>query len=451
MRRESDFLYTTLYNTLKGQIISGFIKPGEYLLPESDLCKYYKLSRNSVRKALDLLQKEMLITKKVGLGTMVPLDLVIEPSKRKTLRIASPAPAYFVDYGLPQIIKAFQQKYPNVDVKIVHLPRDNFWESFRQSCDIGLNADIILSSDLQFTEAETMDAFMDLSPVLTDYTETIYPKILNYYRLNDEIKAAPVTFTPVFLVYNPVMFELNGIQPPNENWKLADFIDAAERLTKSEDGVIVQYGFSIFPYLTRWPVFALQNGLNTLEKAAQKDIIQKSLLLIQDLFFRKRIATVYTEMPGPKNPFVSGKSAMVLTTTLEMSTWKDKNIGFEPQIVPLPFGEVKATLLQASALMIPKDCSAVQLAEAFIKISLDDEVQASFCLNSPFLSVKEKINTSIRDKQSLYALNIEGSLMQNNYFLRELFHTISADELSAEMSLFWLGLESPQALADTFS
>jgi len=450
MRRESDFLYTTLYNTLKGQIVSGFIKPGEYLLPESDLCKYYKLSRNSVRKALDLLQKEMLVTKKVGLGTMVPPDLVIEPSKRKTLRIATPSPAYFVDYGLPLIIESFHRIYPNVEIKIIPLPRENFWEAFQQNCDIGLNIDLILSSDLQFTEAETMDAFLDLSPVLNGYEASIYPKILNYYRRNNEIKAAPVTFTPVFLVYNPVMFAADGIQPPNENWKLADFIDAAQKLTKVEDDVIVQYGFSIFPYLTRWPVFALQNGLKP-SGATQSDIIQKSLLLIQDLFFRKRIATVYTEMPGPKNPFVSAKSAMVLTTTLEMSSWKDKNMGFEPKLAPLPFGDTKATLLQASALMIPSACSDVSLAQAFIKLSLEEDVQDSFCRHSPFLSVLEKINISIKDEPFLDALNIKGALMENNYFLREIFNNSSTDELSAEMSLFWLGLESPQALADSFS
>ncbi len=163
MRRENEFLYTQLYNTLKDQILSGFIKPGHFLLPEQELCKHYKLSRNSVRKALEELQKDGFVIKRVGLGTMVPQDITIPVSDQKVLNILAPSPATFVDEGLPFVIKAFNQRYPNVEVKLLHLPSDRYSESYRLSCDMGVHPDLILISDLQFTEMSTVATFQDLS------------------------------------------------------------------------------------------------------------------------------------------------------------------------------------------------------------------------------------------------------------------------------------------------
>lgn len=58
MKRENEFRYMKLANMLREQILSGYIRPGQYLLSENELTRHYGLSRSSVRKALDQLLDE---------------------------------------------------------------------------------------------------------------------------------------------------------------------------------------------------------------------------------------------------------------------------------------------------------------------------------------------------------------------------------------------------------
>ena len=54
LKRKSVFenRYNKFIHELKEEIISGKIKPGEFILPENTLSKVYELSRVSIRKAL---------------------------------------------------------------------------------------------------------------------------------------------------------------------------------------------------------------------------------------------------------------------------------------------------------------------------------------------------------------------------------------------------------------
>ncbi|MDF2724118.1 MAG: hypothetical protein K0Q59_3793, partial [Paenibacillus sp.] len=166
MRKASDFLYVRLYKTLKEQILTGLIKPGQYLLPENELSSYYRLGRNSVRKALDELHKEGLVVKRVGLGTMVPSDIAIEHGDKKIIRIVAPFPAYFVDNGLHRICDAFRQKYPHADIHVLGLPADTFVETLSKPDRIGFCPDIVLIGEGQLSIADRHDVFADLTPAV---------------------------------------------------------------------------------------------------------------------------------------------------------------------------------------------------------------------------------------------------------------------------------------------
>lgn len=445
MRRENEFLYMRLYHTLKEQIMTGLVKPGDYLLPENELCEFYKMSRNSVRKALEQLQNDGLVIKRPGLGTMVPADLVISPSDRNVLRILTPYPAHFVDNGLPAIIDAFSMRYPHVDVKVLSLPALNFWKSFQSSSEMGLSPDIVMVSDLQLADSDVLAPFSDVTTALEDRLHTIYPKLLNRFRHEGQLIAAPLTFTPVFLAYNPQLFANDNIPRPTEAWTLDDFLNAAEGLTHVSNGMPVRYGFSVYPYISRWPVLALQNGGAKEGGGLKENSLRTALTLLQDMLYRRRIATMYPESDA--NPFLYEKAAMTLTTTFEMSGWKDRSLSFTPEVAPLPFGPLKATLLQANALMIPAEASSPELAREFIRVALDPGVQQAMYARSSFLSVIREVNQAACTESYLRALNIEDPLMNNNFFIHDLFNEAEIAELKSEFALFWLGLESAEAAA----
>ncbi|MDF2715357.1 MAG: hypothetical protein K0R28_2282 [Paenibacillus sp.] len=450
MRRASDFLYVRLYKTLKEQILTGLIKPGEYLLPENELCKYYGLSRNSVRKALEELHKEGLVVKRVGLGTMVPADVTFQLGDRKTLRIVAPFPAYFVDNGLHVICDAFRQKYPHVDVHVLSFPADTFIESLRQSDRMGFCPDIVLIGESQLAVAEEQDVFVDLGPELGGSLDGMYPKLRDAFCPKEAITAVPITFSPTCLAYNPELFAAAGVPLPGPHWTVDDFTIAAERVTSVTDGRIDRFGFSLFTSLSRWLVFALQNGMRP-DSGDNRPQIAMALDKLQDWLHRKRIATVYTESKNLINPFIYGKSAMTLTTLFEMSTWTERGIDFKPEIASLPFGETKSTLMQANLLLVPSQCADPGLSAEFVSMALQADVQRTMCENTNFLSVMESVNNAARSEAYMLAINIGGGLIDNNYFLHELLdNQMDQTDLMAEMSLFWLGLEDASTIAEHF-
>ncbi|MCK5105496.1 MAG: GntR family transcriptional regulator [Cyclobacteriaceae bacterium] len=63
--------YRQIYNILKSRIQQGTYAIGDYLPSENELCKTYKITRTTARKALDELLKEGFIEKQHGKGSKV--------------------------------------------------------------------------------------------------------------------------------------------------------------------------------------------------------------------------------------------------------------------------------------------------------------------------------------------------------------------------------------------
>lgn len=78
--------YYILMETLKEQILSGTIKPGQKLPSENELTREYALSRHTVRKVLALLENEGYITAQHGKGTFCS-ERVIQRHNSKNIAV----------------------------------------------------------------------------------------------------------------------------------------------------------------------------------------------------------------------------------------------------------------------------------------------------------------------------------------------------------------------------
>lgn len=81
-------LYYQVYDILHDDIRKGVYKPGELLPTENELIDRYKISRVTVRKAMDLLLNDGLIAKRRGYGTFVQPHKV-EQTMSKVLHFSS--------------------------------------------------------------------------------------------------------------------------------------------------------------------------------------------------------------------------------------------------------------------------------------------------------------------------------------------------------------------------
>ena len=75
----SESLYKQLSRSLNNAIQEGLLSPGDALIPERDLASSLKMSRITVRKAIDQLVEIGLLVKRQGAGTVVSenVDLVL--------------------------------------------------------------------------------------------------------------------------------------------------------------------------------------------------------------------------------------------------------------------------------------------------------------------------------------------------------------------------------------
>ena len=75
----TESLYKQLSRSLNNAIQDGLLSPGDALIPERDLATRLKMSRITVRKAIDQLVEIGLLVKRQGAGTVVSenVDLVL--------------------------------------------------------------------------------------------------------------------------------------------------------------------------------------------------------------------------------------------------------------------------------------------------------------------------------------------------------------------------------------
>lgn len=98
----NDLLYMSLKNDIMHKIYLGLYKDGEIMSSERILAEQYNMSRVTVRKALELLEKDGIIKRKLGQGTVVSLSGQSYGGNLDIIALVAPAQrrffATFIDF-----------------------------------------------------------------------------------------------------------------------------------------------------------------------------------------------------------------------------------------------------------------------------------------------------------------------------------------------------------------
>lgn len=105
MQADKKLKYFDLMEELRGRIISGEIQAGDKLPSENELSKSYSVSRQTVRKALQILQEEGYIYAEHGRGTFCT-DMMKHTRKSHNIAVVT---TYLSDYIFPRVIKGIDQ------------------------------------------------------------------------------------------------------------------------------------------------------------------------------------------------------------------------------------------------------------------------------------------------------------------------------------------------------
>lgn len=97
--------YFELMEELRGKIVSGEIKAREKLPSENELSKTYNVSRQTVRKALQILEEEGYIYAEHGRGTFCS-EMFLHSKKSNNIAVIT---TYLSDYIFPRVIQGIDE------------------------------------------------------------------------------------------------------------------------------------------------------------------------------------------------------------------------------------------------------------------------------------------------------------------------------------------------------
>jgi GntR family transcriptional regulator len=157
-------LYLQVYASLRAQIEKGDVKVGEYLPPEPELQKRFKVSRTTVRKAVDLLSKEGRVDAMQGRGTEV-LDF-------KAIQNLQ----YVTSFSETLRDKGFSVRYRDITVDFVSGPQ-------RVVGELKINPDVRLVRIQRTTLANEKPIALMTNYLLPDLVPGIETKIANMKSL----------------------------------------------------------------------------------------------------------------------------------------------------------------------------------------------------------------------------------------------------------------------------
>ncbi|MEY8337620.1 GntR family transcriptional regulator [Lachnospiraceae bacterium 62-35] len=97
--------YSVLTEYLKNEILSGNIKPGERILSENQMVGKFGVSRHTVRRALEILEREGYVQAVHGKGTFCS-DRLINKKDSKNIGVVT---TYISDYIFPRLIQGMDR------------------------------------------------------------------------------------------------------------------------------------------------------------------------------------------------------------------------------------------------------------------------------------------------------------------------------------------------------
>jgi multiple sugar transport system substrate-binding protein len=452
--KKKEFRYMEMAKALRTEIIAGFLKPGEFLPPEKELCQMYDISRNSLRQALELLTNEGLLVKMVGRGTMVVQPADYQQRGSNVLNILCPNISSFVDKALPILSAKFKEYYPNVEIR-------TFGTGIRSEglltelSSLGVNIDIVIMRDQDLQRLQ-LDEYMPLDDLMRDHTGVL-DKLVRTFRHKSRNYAIPITYSSVFLAGNPHVFRDAGVEMPTEDWTMEQFLDTAKRLTRDSngDGLPDIYGFGLSSSIYRWPVLAMKLGylLRMQESGGlPMEMLKEVLELLQGMVYRDRICPIMevNDWSFLAQLFNEGRLGMMLTTTLTTNMKLDK---FPITVLPLPKGPgaIQGSLSIANGMMIPKISENPELAKRFLQFAMREDFQRQMAQEAGFFSIYGRINQEVWSDQNRLDLGVDHNELEQSYFMRELLPDFKIQtSIEREMVRFWSGFDTPSDLIERF-
>ncbi|MFI2856506.1 extracellular solute-binding protein [Paenibacillus sp. JSM ZJ436] len=427
--------------TLRNQIVSGNYAPGEMLPSIAELGEQYGLSKNSVRKGLELLSEEELIMKLPKVGARV-----LHPVPERQIKIKLGCYKNIAkEAKLDALLQAFHAKYPQIEVQSFLLPYDPYHTTVKEFMDNDwLDVMTMNYSDFKLFSTDTESEYLE---ELDSFPGT-YKFLSKLFTYNERLLAVPWIFSPVILAYNQSHFTQSGLTEPNSSWTWEDLKAAAAKLAADHGG----FGFYYhMPSSNRWPIMLLQNGfVNGAENAeTEKAKFIASIEQCRDLIVNQSYSPLHFSESNAdvEELFARGKASMILCTYYSLNKMQSADVDYD--IAPIPRRDTPATLLLTTGLAVNARSRHKHAAKLLVDFLLSEEAQLMIrrqTLSIPSLErAAEWKGVDELHRPSRFHMYRE--IIPTFKLMTDLgLHHRDIIAIRRELMLFWAGMEEAEAV-----
>lgn len=244
--------------------------------------------------------------------------------------------------ALEQLVGEFEKEYP--DIKVEVLTSTTSFQKLSIQIAGGNAPDVFYYVGDRLAGLARRGVLLDLTPFSSEVDMNQYfQQIVEGCKIDGKFYLFPFHFSTDVIFYNEDLFSEEGVSYPDSNWTWDDFLSAAQKLTKKENGRIIQYG-TLLPR----PLLLIKSfGGECFNKELTRCTLnspetKKALEFILDLDRRYGVAPSAATIKDMErmdgvDMFSTGRVAMFMGRTFMLSEFR-KLKRFNWDIAPVPKG-----------------------------------------------------------------------------------------------------------------
>lgn len=276
-----------------------------------------------------------------------------------------------------QIAKRFEELNPGIKVQV-----EGYGDGYDQKIAAGFGAknapDVMYMWDFPTYQAslEPLNSYMDSDENFSALMDDLYPGILNYSTMDDNVLGMPVGYTSHVVYYNKALFDQAGVAYPEEGWAWDDLREKATQLSALGDDI---YGFAFATspdpydfeqYYWSFGTSYLSDDGKVMDGYFNSDEAVSMMQMFSDMV---KEGSALGAQDSISNTFRGGNVAMqesgIWPLERHIESIGEENLG----IVELPSAKETSSVINSSALCMAKDSKNKELAWEFIKFYTSPE------------------------------------------------------------------------------
>ncbi|MER2295309.1 MAG: sugar ABC transporter substrate-binding protein [Desemzia incerta] len=252
-----------------------------------------------------------------------------------------------------EILDAFTEENPHITIKQVSATYDEYNERVLTMAAGGNLPDLIWTQPAGYATFVENGLLMDLSDQVDKLDlDELQPGVIELGQVDGTQYGMIRDRSTVQMAYNKDMFDEAGIEYPEDDWTMDEFLETAKALTVKDGDRTTQFGIENF-YLKE---LLTAHGTNIMDPETAEITLDapktiEAIELSQAMINEYNVQPTGAQIEGMSSLFLSGVAGMSMAGPWDWVEF-EKNAAFEFDIVPLPSASDKGTLSPAAYLPI---------------------------------------------------------------------------------------------------